>query len=391
MRSQRQAASRVESHGNPAEHAGVARPDSAASAARPNTANSFRPAGGPAAPRARSEGVERMEHIRSTFMLVERDVAHFYRAFCFVAKEGDFAPSPTRASPSGPRREKERGAASGPVAAEVSGTSPRRPWEEKAASEITLSLSDFFATFQLAHTPNGGFLDGVFDLVGTRDLHAMTFCEFLDGVCTFGMFKLEDMLKFVFFVLDKGKEGRIARFQLLRFVESIHAKKTRVFERVLLPAAPASPSRPKDSGDPLRLPAAERQRASVDYLALKTLCLEYPTLLEPLFLLQSSLRRRIAGEAWWRRKEGQIEKYFRTLGPAREKQRRREESKLRKERKRNIISEIGWLPYYLKHESRIEAETMHPKPIVSLEEETGEVCVEWTRTDGKNNDGSVKS
>ena len=114
-------------------------------------------------------------------------------------------------------------------------------------------------------------------------------------------------------------------------------------------------------------------------------------MLEPILLLQNSIRKRIMGEVWSKRKESQIEKYFRTLDQSREKKRRREERRLLKERKEKILSGIGWIPYFLRSKSRGEAEKEYPKPVVSLEEETGEVSVEWTRTDGQDGDGGVQT
>lgn len=289
-----------------------------------------------------------------------------------------------------PRREKEREKT---VTSKTTSDAPiptgiqllEHPWEEEKISKIRLSISDFFGTFQRSN--NGGFLDGIFDLVGTNDLHAMSYNEFLDGVCTFGMFKLDDMIKLIFFILDKGKEGEIRRFQLLRFVEAIHGKKIIVFEQVILPdKCKKAPSlRPKGLEN-LRLPAAERQKASVDYAALKNLCIAYPNMLEPMLLFQNTIRRRIMGEVWWTKKENQIEKYFRTLGHVREKKRRREEKRLLKERKQKMQSDIGLVAYYSRSNARSEIEKEYPKPVVSLEDETGEICVEWTRTDGGDDD-----
>ena len=159
----------------------------------------------------------------------------------------------------------------------------------------------------------------MFDLVGTRDLHAMTYCEFLDGICTFGMFKQDDMIKFVFFVLDKDGGGLIPRKRLLRFVESLHGKKILAFERAILPDdvnndarnnnAPSVRKSKPPGNDARLLPAAERRRISVDHAALTKLCIDYPTLLEPMMRLQNTIRRRIMGDSWWRRKEKQISRY----------------------------------------------------------------------------------
>ena len=258
-----------------------------------------------------SNCTERIQQCKHTFHLTDDDLQHFYRIFCYMAKK---------------KKEKADTSTSTPTKANHITLTPQNditispqndintspspyPWEEKGAVRKTLSISDFFATFSLAHaSSNGGFLDAIFDLVGTNDLHAMSFAEFLDGVLTFGMFKLDSFVNFVFFILDKEKEGRILRFQLLRFVESIHAKKILLFEQVILPTN----STPSHQNYLPRLPAAERQKASIDCPALRKFCVEYPTLLEPMFLLQCTCRRRIMGEKWWKRKEYEIKKHCRT-------------------------------------------------------------------------------
>ena len=267
--------------------------------------SSVRPRTGERHTNSSSNSAERIQQCKQTFNLTDDDLQQFYRIFCYMAKK---------------KKEKAAASTSTPTKANDTTISPQNdintspfpyPWEEKGEARITLSISDFFATFSLAHAfpSNGGFLDGMFDLVGTNDLHAMSFAEFLDGVLTFGMFKLDSFVNFVFFILDKEKEGRILRFQLLRFVESIHAKKILLFEQVILPTNNSTPSHQNYLP---RLPAAERQKASIDYPALRKLCVEYPTLLEPMFLLQSTCRRRIMGEKWWKRKEYEIKKHCRT-------------------------------------------------------------------------------
>jgi len=210
----------------------------------------------------------------------------------------------------------------------------------------------------------------------------MTYGEFLDGACTFGTFKLNDMARFVFFVLDKDGKGRVPRFQLLRFVESLHGRKVLAFERAILPQDDGAPTASKGGDNVVRLPAAERQRATVDFDGLRKLCDEYPTMLEPMLIFQTALRRRIMGEGWWKRKEREIERHFRTLPRTSERKRRWQERTLLRKRRADIRSEIGVLAYYFKRKERREAEREFPRPIVTLEEETGKVCVAWTRTGG---------
>jgi hypothetical protein len=184
------------------------------------------------------------------------------------------------------------------------------------------------------------------------------------------MFKLDDMVRFIFFVLDKDKHGNIPRFRLLRFVESIHGRKVVTFERAILPNG-------KDGDSAVQLPLTEMRKSSVDYIALKKLIAVYPTMVEPMLLFQTKLQRRIMGEAWWRRKEVQIVKHLRTLGQSREAELRKEEKRLFKEREEMIKSDMGIIAYYFRRSLRNKKEREYPMPIVSLN------GVEWTRTNNK--------
>ena len=369
--------------------------------ARPNTANYFDPDRRPSTS-YNSNSHDRVKQSRRTFMLADEDLDNFHRAFCYMAKSGDFAASAP--IPKRDRKKKKTKKAKAKAKPDKDtttladfldvdpATTTSHPWEEKDASKIRLTISDFFATFQLSHISNGGFLDGIFELVGTNNLHAMTFGEFLNGICTFGMFKLDDMIRFIFFILDKNKNGRIPRFQVLRLVQSIHAKKILAFEKAILPNDDRKSSNTKE--DTLKLPTAERQKATVDYQDLKNLSTIYPTMFEPMLVFQSTLRRRVLGEVWWRRKENEIDNHLRTMDQRREKNRKREEKRLLRERKEKIIADVGRIPYYLRMgKSRNEAEKEYPKPIVAAVEETGVFHIEWTRTDGKDilDEGSVQT
>lgn len=325
-------------------------------------------------------------------MLADEDLDNFHRAFCYMAKSGDFAASAPIPKRDRKKKTTKRAKAKAKPADVDPATTTLHPWEEKDASKIRLTISDFFATFQLSHISNGGFLDGIFELVGAHNLHAMTFGEFLDGICTFGMFKLDDMIRFIFFILDKSKNGRIPRFQVLRLVQSIHAKKILAFEQAILPNDDRKSSNANE--DTLKLPTAERQKATIDYQGLKRLTTDYPTIIEPMLLFQSTLRSKVHGETWWRRKEIEIDNHLRTMDQRREKNRKREEKRLLRERKEKIIADVGRIPYYLRiGESRKEAEKEFPKPVVATVEETGVFHIEWTRTDGKDilDEGSAQT
>ena len=247
----------------------------------------------------------RLQHLRDTFMLDDNDLQDIHQAFCYMAKT-KLSQSTTAAKSKQIKKKKNR---------------RQKSWEIPDDT-VTLSLSDFFATFQPSQrTNNGGYFDAIFHLIGTKDLHAMTYIEFVEGICTFCTFKLDDLIRFVFFILDKEKSGLIPRFQLLRFVESIHGgKKIQVFEKAIMPpstndiadandipsVSSLSPQKNFTTNTNIHLPTAERQQSSVNYQQLKQLCIDYPTLLEPMLLFQSKLRRRIKGEVWWKKKESMI-------------------------------------------------------------------------------------
>ena len=151
---------------------------------------------------------ETIQRIQSTFVLTDHELNELYRVFCYTADREDRTSSMSF------------------VEAKNRSVSTQRPWEAK--EEVTLTITPFFEEFEDSqHDHSIHFLDCIFDLVGTKNLHAMTYGKFLDGVLTFGMFKFDDMIRFIFFILDKNKRGRIARVGFLRFVESIHGCKVR--------------------------------------------------------------------------------------------------------------------------------------------------------------------
>ena len=298
------------------------------------------------------EAAETIRHIQCTFVLTVHELNHLYYTFCYIAKHEDRASSMSL------------------VEAKKESVSTQRSWEAK--EEVTLTLTKFFEEFEEAqHEHSIHFLDCIFDLVGTKNLHAMTYGEFLNGVLTFGMFKFDDMIRFILFILDKNKQGRIARVGFLRFVESIHGRKVRAFERAILPDG--EDDTPTD--ERVRLPLTEMRKASVDYVALKHLCVEYPTMLEPMLLFQTKLRRRIMGEPWWRRKEILIEKHFQKLEQLREVEKKR----LINERERKIRHDLGIWAYYFRRKWLSERENEYPLPIVNLKE----TSVECPQTNDK--------
>lgn len=88
-----------------------------------------------------------------------------------------------------------------------------------------------------------------------------------------------------------------------------------------------------------------------------------------------TLRRRIMGEKFWKKKEKRIS----NIDDDRERRRRQEEQRLLRERRSKIRSEIGWLTYYLKRQACEQAAREFPEPVVTLDD-AGQVKVEWRYT-----------
>ena len=102
------------------------------------------------------------------FLLTEQEMNDLYRAFCFMAKEK--VPSPTKPRKNRPKKkEKELNEMTCLNESPAPTDKTSKLWQDKT---VTLSLKDFFATFNL---PNGGFYDSIFELVGAKNFHSMSF------------------------------------------------------------------------------------------------------------------------------------------------------------------------------------------------------------------------
>ena len=152
--------------------------------------------------------------------------------------------------------------------------------------------------------------------------------------------------------IDKNKEGKVQRVQLLRLVESLHHKNALMFKQVICP--------PTDEG------------SLIDYEEVRKMIADYPYMLEPAFRLQTTLRRRIMGEKFWRKKQTLLL----NIDKDRELKRVRKERQLLKERNFKVRAEVGWVSYYFSKRARERAANQFPLPVVTLNEK-GDVKVGW--------------
>lgn len=344
--------------------------------------------------KANSSVESRIAQIQQNLMLTDEDLQDFYQSFCRMAKKDEFAfrinrsllpkQEPKQGSSSQTNRNSSQSKSSkitSDIENKEADQTSQRPWERDSNStypKVTLSLSEFFAFFDL---PNGGFYDAIFELVGIKNFHSMIFGEFLDAVCTYSLFTSDDMIRFIFFTLDKNKQGRIYRTQLLHFIESLHGKKALVFQQAVQPTEAGSDREISSLKSPLTV--EDIRKLTIDYASLRKLCVhDYPSILEPAIRFQNTLRRRLIGEKWWQKKQIQLERKYerdQKMDKLRENARAKEEKRLLKERKEEIRSEIGWISYYFRKNERLATEKQYPIPKVRLEDETGNILVDWTR------------
>ena len=65
----------------------------------------------------------------------------------------------------------------------------------------------------------------MFELVNTEDNEKIEFGEFVQATCTYCMFEPPEVLKFVFYIFDKDKNGYIGQDELGNFIEQLHQEK----------------------------------------------------------------------------------------------------------------------------------------------------------------------
>lgn len=127
---------------------------------------------------------------------------------------------------------------------------------------------------------------GMFELVLTERMGVCSFGEFFDIVCTFGMFEVTEVLKFIFFVLDPEKMGDADIKETAAFVFSIHGDKNSNLEKAI------DYLKSLDGGD-----------GRISFKDLLLLHHSYPFVFSPAFKLQTNLNREFFGVGYWEAKK----------------------------------------------------------------------------------------
>mmetsp|Transcript_23322 Transcript_23322/g.43830 ORF Transcript_23322/g.43830 Transcript_23322/m.43830 type:complete len:296 (-) Transcript_23322:56-943(-) len=192
--------------------------------------------------------------------------------------------------------------------------------------EGTITMETFF--IDICQEERNLFGDAIFDLIDTEDTACIEFGEFVQGVCTFAMFTVTDVLRFSFFIFDKDKNGYIDKDELDLFVNTLH---TGGMGANIMQALKAIDF----NGD-----------GKFDFMEFSALHEKFPTVLYPAFRLQQQMCSNIMGAQWWHRKKAFMQNAKEDELRELEKQRRIEEKRAHKARNQQIRAEMGLGNYY---------------------------------------------
>lgn len=160
----------------------------------------------------------------------------------------------------------------------------------KVFLKIDVARSGYAETnvlFQYFDLDRNVLTDRLLELIETKSSTNITFGEFFTLICTVCCFEQSEMLKYVFFVLDKDKTGYIDITETKHVVMNIWNDEytsniEQSFEYI----------QQLDMGD-----------GRISYKDFLIVHRKYPNTFYPLFEIQVQMQRKTLGEAWWSNKK----------------------------------------------------------------------------------------
>ena len=226
------------------------------------------------------------------------------------------------------------------------------------------------------------FTTAIFDITETKDRYQVDFGEFIHSVCTYAAFQYKEMVRFVFFILDKDKNGYVDREELINFIGIMHGGRINSNAATAIGTLPHSiKGKTKNSLDSVPLDEDEM----IDYDEFFAICKQFPSILHPAFRLQGRMRSYVMGERWWTKKLDGLQRNRSCFADRSEKKRALEEKRLLKERRQTIISELGFYNFYFNKHRRECMERIYPKPKVYLNNDY-DIQVDFPQTDFEGED-----
>jgi Ca2+-binding EF-hand superfamily protein len=220
--------------------------------------------------------------------------------------------------------------------------------------EGVISMDVFFS--DICQEKRNLFGDAIFELIDTEDTNTIEFGEFVQGVCTFAMFQVPDVLRFSFFIFDKDKNGYIDKDELELFVSTLHAGGVAGNIMHALHSLDFN-------GD-----------GKFDFMEFSAMHEKFPTVLYPAFRLQQQMCANILGAQWWKKKQAMLQGIKEDENRKLEKERKAEWTRAMKSRKMHIRAELGVVNYYRGFfqpdsfigRKRDYLERMNPEPLVLI-------------------------
>ena len=210
-----------------------------------------------------------------------------------------------------------------------------------------ITLETFFS--EICKSERNLFGDAIFDLIDTEDTANIEFGEFVQGVCTFAMFQVVDVLRFSFFIFDKDKNGYIDRDELELFVRTLHDGGVQGNIMHALKSVDFN-------GD-----------GKFDFGEFSALHEKFPTVLYPAFRLQTEMMANVMGSSWWNSKKAELAFIKESEIKKLDDMRRKEEKKLIQERNNMIRTEIGVIDYLRGSKKKDYLLRMNPDPEVYID------------------------
>eukprot|EP00602_Paraphysomonas_sp_CaronLab_P009762 CAMPEP_0185026354 /NCGR_PEP_ID=MMETSP1103-20130426/10381_1 /TAXON_ID=36769 /ORGANISM="Paraphysomonas bandaiensis, Strain Caron Lab Isolate" /LENGTH=268 /DNA_ID=CAMNT_0027559907 /DNA_START=120 /DNA_END=926 /DNA_ORIENTATION=+ len=182
-----------------------------------------------------------------------------------------------------------------------------------------ISLNDFYAKI-VKHQRNF-FSDAMLEFIEADNHNHISFGEFMEYICIFCLFEKYDMLRFLFYILDKKKTGTIDARELKSCLYSLHDGELK--SNAVLGFAEIA-----------KLPTVDGR---IGFREVAILHRRYPHIMYPVFRLQICLQRVGLGEKWWENRKIILSEEARIL---KQRDRTKEEAALKKLKLQEIHEDV---------------------------------------------------
>lgn len=144
-----------------------------------------------------------------------------------------------------------------------------------------ISTEDFFEKF--GEAKKNILTEGLLDLVETESIHYISFGEFIDIICIWCTFDIDDIVKYCYYIIDREKTGTCNKTEVKYFVRQIWKYDTSSNIEVGLEYLDRF-----DGGDGL-----------ITYQEFLEMVRLFPQTFAPAFALQTNFYRHSFGLDWW--------------------------------------------------------------------------------------------